>query len=90
MLEVIETFEKASGRKIPHEIVGRRQGIESCTCELYSLTLILGDAVEVYANCDKANKVLNWVAKRNLTDMCIDSWRWQSQNLHGYNEETVK
>jgi len=74
VLEVIETFEKASGRKIPHEIVGRRQG----------------DAVEVYANCDKANKVLNWVAKRNLTDMCIDSWRWQSQNLHGYNEETVK
>jgi len=35
---------------------------------------------------DKAKTVLGWEAKRNLEDMCRDSWNWQSKNPNGYRE----
>ena len=69
VLEVIEAFEKESGRKVPYEIVKRRAG----------------DIGVCYADPTKANRELNWVATKNINDMCRDSWRWQESNL----KETV-
>lgn len=68
VLEVIEAFEKASGVKIPYEIVGRRPG----------------DIAEVYADPTRAQRELGWAAQYGLERMCADSWRWQKQNPSGY------
>lgn len=65
VLEVIEAFEKESGRKVPYEIVKRRAG----------------DIGVCYADPTKANRELNWVATKNINDMCRDSWKWQESNL---------
>ena len=37
-----------------------------------------------YANPKLANEELGWVAKREIKEMCEDSWRWQSNNPIGY------
>lgn len=68
VLELVHAFEKASGQDIPYEIVDRRAG----------------DLPESYARADKAREVLGWSVQRSLEDACADSWRWQSQNPHGY------
>jgi UDP-glucose 4-epimerase len=43
-----------------------------------------GDIAKCYANPSFAKEVLDWEASRDLEKMCIDSWRWQSQNPNGY------
>ncbi|MGE7760182.1 UDP-glucose 4-epimerase GalE [Peribacillus sp. NPDC097895] len=73
VLEVVSAFEAATGVKIPFKITQPRTG----------------DAAICYANPSKAEKELNWIAKKSIQDMCEDSWRWQSRNPNGYtkNEE---
>ena len=71
VLDMIKAFEKASGKKIPYKIVDRRAG----------------DIAKCFANPSYAKEILGWVAKRNLDEMCEDSWRWQSNNPNGYNKE---
>jgi len=68
VFEVISTFEKVSGKKIPYKIVGRRPG----------------DTAISYADPSLAHKELDWKAARDLEEMCADTWRWQSTNPHGY------
>jgi len=68
VLEMIETFEKVSGRKIPYKITDRRPG----------------DVAQCYANPAKAERELGWKAEYDLERMCRDSWRWQSLNPMGY------
>ena len=68
VLEVIQSFEKASGKKIAYKIVDRRSG----------------DIAVCYANPKKANELLNWKAKRDIEQMCKDSWNWQNRNPEGY------
>lgn len=68
VLEMIRAFEKASGRKVPYEIVARRPG----------------DVAECYADPSLAMKLLGWKAGRGVDQMCADQWRWQSQNPCGY------
>jgi len=68
VLEVIAAFEKATGLKIPFEIVERRSG----------------DIAECYANAKLAQDVLGWKAEFQLKDMMEDLWRWQSNNPNGY------
>ena len=68
MLDVVKAFEKISGKKIPFSIVDRRQG----------------DIASCYADCNYANKALNWKAKNGIDEMCEDVWRWQSLNPKGY------
>jgi UDP-glucose 4-epimerase len=68
VLEMISAFEKASGRKVPYEIVTRRPG----------------DVAECYADPTLAHQLLGWRATRGVEEMCADQWRWQSQNPHGY------
>ncbi len=68
VIEMIQAFQAASGRTIPYEIVARRDG----------------DVAASYADPALAARELGWRAKRDLTAMCRDSWRWQSQNPSGY------
>ena len=68
VLDVVKAFEKASGKKIPYVIQGRRPG-DIATC---------------YSDPSKAQKELGWKAERGIEEMCEDSWRWQSQNPNGY------
>ncbi len=68
VLEVVEEFRKASGRRIPCDIVGRR----------------LGDIAVCYADSSKAKEEMGWSAQRGMDEMCADSWRWQSRNPDGY------
>ncbi|KAK9762429.1 UDP-glucose-4-epimerase [Basidiobolus ranarum] len=68
VLEMIEAFSKAVGRKLPYEIVERRAG------DVTNLT-----ALPLLANTE-----LKWKAVRNLEQMCADLWRWQSGNPYGY------
>ncbi len=68
VLDVVKAFEEASGQDVPYQITDRRPG----------------DIASCYADPTKAEQELGWKAKRELLDMCRDSWRWQSQNPNGY------
>ena len=68
VFDVLHAFERAFGRKLPYEVVGRRAG----------------DIAASYADPGRANAELGWTATRTIDDMCADSWRWQSQNPDGY------
>lgn len=68
VLDIVKAFETASGKKVPYKIVARRPG-DIATC---------------YSDPSKAKEVLGWAAKRDLAEMCEDSWRWQSQNPNGF------
>lgn len=63
VLELINAFEKGTGVKVPHKIVGRREG----------------DIEKVWANPERANKVLGWTAKETLEDTLISAWNWQKR-----------
>ncbi|MGY4688467.1 UDP-glucose 4-epimerase GalE [Salibacterium sp. K-3] len=68
VLEVITAFEEVFGGKIPYEIVERRSG----------------DISICYANPEKAEKELGWESKKNLYQMCLDTWNWKLKNPNGY------
>lgn len=68
VFEVVEAFEKTTGKHIPREVVGRRPG----------------DVPALWALVDKAHEKLNWRAKLGLEQMCEDAWRWQKENPDGY------
>jgi UDP-glucose 4-epimerase len=70
VLEMVDAFSKASGKKIAYTICPRRPG----------------DIAECWSDTSKANTELKWKAKRSLKEMAEDSWRWQSQNPKGYSE----
>ena len=68
VLEMVKAFESASGQAVAYQIVDRRAG----------------DIAECYADTKKAADVLGWKAAKGLKEMCVDAWRWQSNNPHGY------
>jgi UDP-glucose 4-epimerase len=68
VLEVVSAFERACGKEIPVMIRERRPG----------------DVAVSYADSRKAQRELGWVAMRDLDQMCVDTWRWQSKNPNGY------
>lgn len=68
VLELIHAFEKASGVRIPYEVVGRRPG----------------DTAANYADPTLAKTLLGWTAKYDINRMCEDTWRWQQMNPNGY------
>jgi UDP-glucose 4-epimerase len=70
VLEVIRAFEAASGRPIPYDVVPRRPG----------------DVAACYADPSLAREALGWSAALDLDRMCVDSWRWQQANPHGYGD----
>jgi UDP-glucose 4-epimerase len=61
VLEVVKTYEEASGRPIPYEIVDRRTG----------------DVASSWADVTKAREELGWQTDLDLAAMCADSWKWQ-------------
>lgn len=63
VLELIHTFEEATGVKVPHKIVGRRAG----------------DIEKVWANPAYANEVLGWKATSSLADTMRSAWAWQQK-----------
>ncbi len=68
VIDVVQAFERASGKPVPYRIVPRRPG----------------DVASCYADPALARSLLGWSAKRDLDAMCADSWRWQSQNPKGF------
>jgi UDP-glucose 4-epimerase len=68
VLEVVDAFERTIGRPVPYDIVQRRPG----------------DVPTSYADATLAGSYLRWWAKRDLEQMCADTWRWQSRNPDGY------
>ena len=64
VLELVKTFEKVTGRKIPYKIVKRREG----------------DLASSYANIEKAKSELDWRPEKTLEDMCLDSWNYINKN----------
>ena len=63
VLEVIQSFEKVSGQKLPYKIVPRRAG----------------DVISAYANTDKANNVLGWKAESTLDEAMESAWKWEQK-----------
>ena len=68
VLEMAEAFARISGRRVPHQVVGRRPG----------------DIAICYADPSLAHAELGWRAKLGIDDMVRDGWRWQSANPNGY------
>ena len=62
VLEMVRAFERASGTTIPYQIVARRPG----------------DIAACYADASLAEAELGWTARRDIAQMCADSWRWQT------------
>lgn len=67
VLEVIDSYEKATGVKINYEIAPRRPG----------------DVTANYASVDKAREELGWEAKLDVEEACRDSYNFQSKNPNG-------
>ena len=71
VLDLVAAFTKVSEQPIPYQFAARRAG----------------DIASCYASADKAKELLGWQAKLSITEMCQDTWRWQSKNPNGYNED---
>ena len=65
--QVFDTCEKVVGKKIPVEIVERRAG----------------DPAKLYANANKAKKILKWSPSRTLEQSIQTAYRWE-QNLNNF------
>lgn len=63
VLEVIQSFERVSGKKLNYQIVDRRAG----------------DITAAYANTDKANTVLGWKALSTLDQAMKSAWDWEKK-----------
>ncbi len=61
VLEAIQAFERATGVKLNYRIGPRRPG----------------DVVAIYANLDKATRLLGWVPQRNIDDIMRTAWAWE-------------
>ncbi len=70
VLELLKAFEDASGQKIAHKIVDKREG----------------DVARSFASVSKAYELLGWRAERDVNDMCKSTWNWQSKNPFGYED----
>ncbi|CAI8595183.1 unnamed protein product [Vicia faba] len=68
VLEMVDAFNKASGKKIALKLCPKRAG----------------DAIEVYASTEKAERELGWRAKYGVEEMCRDQWNWAKNNPWGY------
>lgn len=60
-LEIVKTFEKATGVKLNWKFGPRREG----------------DIEKIWGNVDKANQVLGWRADTPLDDVLRTAWKWQ-------------
>lgn len=63
VLEIINTFERVTGVKVPYRIVGRREG----------------DIEKVWADPTYANQVLGWKAQETVEDTLESAWEWEQR-----------
>jgi len=63
VLEVIKSFERASGQKLPYKLVDRREG----------------DVISAFADTEKANSVLGWKAQSTLDQAMDSAWKWEKK-----------
>lgn len=68
VLDIVKSFEAATGKAVPYKIVDRRPG----------------DIAACYADAAKAKEILGWEAKYDMVDMCRDADNWQTKNPNGY------
>lgn len=61
VINVIKSFEEATGVKVNYELGPRRAG----------------DVPKIYSNATKANNLLNWEAKYTLKEALKHAWTWQ-------------
>lgn len=61
VLELIESFERATGKKVPYKIGARRAG----------------DIEKIWAEPTKANTVLGWKAEVPIDETMRNTWAWQ-------------
>jgi UDP-glucose 4-epimerase len=66
VLDVIKSFEKASGQDLNYKIVDRRSG----------------DVVAAFADTTKANTVMGWKSKRTLDEALKDAWNWEKSQAN--------
>ncbi len=63
VMEIIESFERSTGEKLPYKIVARRAG----------------DVEQVWADTTKANQILGWKAEASLDDIVKSAWEWEKK-----------
>jgi len=68
VLEIIDAFQRVTGKTIPYQMSPRRTG----------------DLAECFANPALALAELNWKVEKDLDDMVNDTWNWQTKNPQGY------
>ncbi len=62
-LEIVTTFEKATGVKVNWKFGPRREG----------------DIEKIWGDCTKANTVMGWKADTPLEDVLASAWKWQQK-----------
>ncbi|ETF03264.1 UDP-galactose-4-epimerase [Advenella kashmirensis W13003] len=72
VLDIVKAFEDATAVSIPYTLSPRRAG----------------DIAECWADPEKARRELGWTARRGLSQMMSDSWRWQKNNPQGYRSDS--
>ncbi|HEY4759642.1 MAG TPA: NAD-dependent epimerase/dehydratase family protein, partial [Thermoguttaceae bacterium] len=69
--EVIESAQRVTGKKVPHEYGARRPG----------------DPAVLFANADKIRRELGWSAKyTEIDDIVATAWNWFQKHPHGYGD----
>lgn len=63
VLEVVRAFERTTGVNLNYKVVDRRAG----------------DVVAVYADTQKANKILGWKAEKTMEDALQSAWKWEKK-----------
>lgn len=61
VMELINTFEEATGVKVPYRMAPRRSG----------------DVEQVWSDPSKANEILGWKSKTPLSETLRNAWTWQ-------------
>ncbi|GAA4268505.1 UDP-glucose 4-epimerase GalE [Hyunsoonleella aestuarii] len=63
VLEVVQSFERVSGKKLNYKIVDRREG----------------DVISAYADTNKANNDLGWKTQFSLDEAMLSAWNWEKK-----------
>ena len=65
VLDIVNTFERVNGVRVPYVIAPRRPG----------------DLASVYSDPSKARELLGWETEKSLEDMCRDAWNYQKNRI---------
>ncbi|MGV8092445.1 MAG: UDP-glucose 4-epimerase GalE [Mangrovibacterium sp.] len=63
VLEIVKSFEKATGLKLNYKIVDRRPG----------------DIEKIWADTTYANEELGWKAEKSLEETLLSAWNWEKR-----------